>query len=357
MKKDYYEVLEVPRSASEEDIKKAYRKLAHKYHPDKPEGDAERFKEINEAYQILSDKDSRSKYDRFGAAGFDGSGGNPFGGAGGFDFSNVNMSGFGDFSDIFEGVFSAAGFSRQGGGKRSAVRRGNDIEVGVSLSLEEAVSGKIIPLSFRTLIKCDKCGGKGFFPDKGVSKCKSCNGSGEIREIKRTILGNISTVSVCSSCMGTGEVPNESCKTCSGVGRKSGDRKVEIKIRPGVANNEIMKISGMGEDGERGGASGDLYVRIAVKPHSVFKREGDDLLVSKEMDMMDIISGTKLKLKTIKGNEVEIEIPKGWNMKQELRVKGEGASSKGDMVVSVEAIVPKKIDPRIKKILEGKDFG
>ncbi len=354
MNKDYYEVLGASRSSSEEEIKKAYRKLAHKYHPDKPEGDAERFKEINEAYQVLSDKNSRSKYDRFGSAAFSGQGeGNPFGGMG-FDFNNINMSGFGDFSDIFEGVFSAAG-ANGGRGRKNPVKRGNDVEVRISISLEDAVSGTEIPLSFRTFVKCDKCEGKGFFPDKGVVKCKSCNGAGEVREVRRTILGNIATVASCHACSGIGEIPNEPCKTCSGIGRKQGDRKVEVKVKPGIADQEVIKISEMGEDGERGGASGDLYVRIAIKPHSVFKRVGDDLLISKEVDMMDIIAGTKVRLTTIKGKGVEVDIPRGWNMKNDLIVKGEGASSKGNMVISIEAIVPKKLDSRIKKILEGKN--
>lgn len=348
--KDYYKILGVDKSASEDEVKKAYRRLAHQYHPDKPGGDESRFKEINEAYQILSDRTKRDQYDRFGTSFDNAAGGAPFGGFQNVNFDFGGMEGMG-FGDIFETIFS-----NMGGTSRPPVyQRGSDIEMGVEISLEEAVMGKKIPIDFKTRIACEKCDGKGHDPKKGFTKCSVCGGKGEIRETKKTFFGNFSQVSVCRECKGMGEVPNSVCEGCKGSGRVSGNRKLEVEIHPGVMDGQIIKIKGMGEAGERGADTGDLYVRIRVKPHAVFTRAGNDLVTTKEVPVSDIILGHKIKVGTIRGKEVEVEVPSGASLRGEFRIKGEGAVPKGDLVVLLDVRAPKKIDPKLKKILEERD--
>jgi len=343
--KDYYKILGIEKTASEEEVKKAYRKLAHQYHPDKPGGDESRFKEINEAYQVISDKNKRSQYDRFGSV--DGAGGNPFAGFNGanFDFSDMGGAGFGD---IFETIFSQMG----GAGRAPAYRKGSDLEIGAEISLEEAVRGIKMPISFRTELSCDKCGGKGHDPKKGFSKCSVCGGKGEIRETKKTFFGNFSQVSACRDCHGTGEIPNEVCDKCKGSGRVVGDRKVDVDIHPGMMDGQIIKLKGMGEAGERGTETGDLYVRVRVRPHPAFTRSGNDLVTTKEVSISDIILGRPVKVKTIRGNDAEISIAPGVSLRGEFRIKGEGAGPKGDLVVLLDIKAPKKLDPKLRKILE-----
>ncbi|MDD4931702.1 MAG: DnaJ C-terminal domain-containing protein [Candidatus Colwellbacteria bacterium] len=348
--KDYYSILGVDRGASEDDIKKAYRKLAHQHHPDKPGGDAERFKEINEAYQVLSDQGKRSQYDRFGTS-FDGAQGNPFGGMNGVNFDFGDLSGMG-FGDIFETIFQNMGGS---GGRPPVYRKGSDLEIGAEISLEEAVSGKKVDLSFKTQVTCSECDGKGHDPEKGFSKCSVCGGKGEIRETKRTFFGEFSQVSACRECRGTGEVPKSVCSVCKGSGRVSGERKVSVDIVPGVADGQIIKVKSMGEAGERKAETGDLYVRVRVKKHAVFSRVGPDLVMKKEVSLSDIVLGRKIKVLTIHGKEAELTIPPGSDLRGEFRIKGEGAAPKGDLVVILDVRSPKKLDSKLKKILE--DFG
>jgi len=347
--KDYYNILGIEKNASEEEVKKAYRRLAHQYHPDKPGGDEGRFKEINEAYQTLSDKTKRNQYDRFGTS-FDNAGGNPFGG-----FQNINFD-FGgaegmDFGDIFGTIFS-----NMGGVSRPPVyQKGSDIEMRVEISLEEAVAGKKMPIAFKTRIACEKCGGKGHDPKKGFTKCSVCGGKGEIRETKKTFFGNFSQVSVCRECKGVGEIPNSVCDECKGSGRVTGERKVDIEIHSGVMDGQIIKIKGMGESGEKGSDTGDLYIRIRVKPHSIFTRSGNDLVMTKQVPISDIVLGKKIKIKTIRGKEVEVDIPAGASLRGEFRIKGEGAGPRGDLVVLLDVLAPKKIDSKLRKILEDRD--
>jgi molecular chaperone DnaJ len=350
MKKNYYDILGVSKSASDEEIKKAYRKLAHKYHPDKPSGDTDKFKEISEAYQVLSDKSKRSQYDQFGST-FEGSGGNPFGGFGSggvnFDFNNVD---FGDLGNIFEGIFG--GMAGGAGARRPIRRRGSDIEAFVKISLEDAVKGVTTPVSFKTFVTCSECGGKGADISKGFSKCHACNGSGEVRETKRTILGSFTKISVCKECKGTGEIPKSPCKKCNASGRVKGERRVDININPGVMDGQIIKIKGMGEAGENGADTGDLYVRIKILPHKKFIRKGDDLIMLKEVKFSDIVLGEKITAETIRGKDVELEILPGESIRKEIRVKGEGATSRGDLVVLLDVKIPQKLSVKAKKALE-----
>lgn len=341
--KDYYNILGVEKNASDEDIKKAYRKLAHRFHPDKPGGNSEKFKEINEAYKILSDNSKRSQYDRFGGA-FDGHGENPFGGFGNinFDFGNIE-----DLNGIFEGIFGG-----MGGVRRPMYRQGSDMEIAVEISLESAVKGVNVPIFFGTLIVCKDCEGKGHNPSKGYSKCRVCGGSGEVKEIKRTFFGNIARVSTCKNCGGQGEIPNAPCAKCGGSGRTKGERRLDVDIHPGVADGQIIKIKGMGEAGEKGSNTGDLYVRVRIAPHPTFSRNGDDLILSKKIKFSDILLGKEISVKTIHGNEVKIKISPGESLRKEIKIKGEGVSKKGDLIVFLDIDAPKKADAKFKKILE-----
>jgi len=350
MKKDYYDILGVQKNATEEEIKKAYRKLAHQYHPDKTGGNADKFKEISEAYQILTDKEKRSRYDQFGSASADWqTGGNPFAGMGdmrgaNFDFSSFDM---GDLSGIFEGIFGG-----MAGVTRPTQRKGSDMEAVVEITLEKAVSGVKIPIILKTFISCDACKGKGHDPKKGFTKCRTCGGSGGVKETKRTILGSFSRVSVCRDCDGVGEIPISPCKECGGKGRIKGERKIEVDIHPGVIDGQIIKIKGMSEAGEKGAETGDLYVRVRILPHKIFVRHGDDLIISKEIKFSDIIFNNPIKVQTIRGKEIQISPTPGESIRKEIKIKGEGVTSRGDLVVMLDLRIPKKIDPKTKKALE-----
>jgi len=353
--KDYYKILGVDRNASEEEIKKAYRRLAHKYHPDKPGGDEKKFKEINEAYQILSDKQKREFYDKYGTAGpqFGGGGayGGQWGGFEGFDFGGVWQD-FGDLSDIFE-TFFGGGFHP----KRPVYERGSDLETNLEITLEEAFRGTTKEILIKTLLTCDVCKGEGGDLKSGFKTCTTCNGRGEIKENQRTFFGSFSQIKICPTCHGKGNIPINVCSKCKGTGRVLGERKVKVEILPGVSNNQLIKIKGMGEAGERGRASGDLYVRIKIKPHPIFERQGDDLIVRKELNVLDLILGKKIEIPTISGSKLHIEIPAYFNLKEKLRIPGEGmpkmhSYQRGDLLVDFIIKAPKKVSPKVRKILE-----
>lgn len=360
-KKDYYKILGVSRNASQEEIKKAYRKLAHQYHPDKPGGDEKKFKEINEAYQVLSDEKKRAMYDQYGtadfASGFGGFGG--FGGGGGpqWDFSGFDFgSGWadiGDLSDLFESFFGGMGR----GPKRPVYQKGRDLEITQEISLEEAYFGTVKEFDIKTFVKCDVCNGEGGDKNSGVKTCPTCNGKGEIKEHQRTFFGTFSQIKTCPTCHGTGNVYVKQCQKCNGSGRIKGERHIRVEILPGVSDNQLIKIKGMGEAGERGAGAGDLYVKIKIKPHKIFERRGDDLIVKKELNILDLLLGKKIEIPTIKGEKIEVEIPAHFNLKDYLRIPNEGmprinSYGKGDLLVDFIIKAPKKLNPKIKKILE-----
>jgi molecular chaperone DnaJ len=338
--KDYYKILGVKENASEEEIKKAYRRLAHQHHPDKPGGSEAKFKEINEAYQVLSDKNKRARYDRFGdsfdgagAAGYAGSPGNPFAG---FDWGQAGFGGFGGIEDIFDIFFQGRG--------SAGIRRekGSDLEITEEIGLEEAMTGKEVVLDLRTLVECPTCRGKGYDEAAGFSGCEACGGRGEIREQRKVFLGNFEQVSPCRVCSGTGRIPKKNCEKCKGNGRISGSRSaIRIQIRPGVVDDQIIKIKGMGEAGEKGRPAGDLYVRVKIKPHPVFAREGDNLIVHRKIDLADVLSGKPIRLETLAGEIVEIKIPAGFNLRNDFIVRGKGITPRGDLIVRFDPIMPK----------------
>ncbi len=353
--KDYYKILGVEKTASEEDIKKAYRKLAHQYHPDKSGGDSGRFKEISEAYQILSNKDKKAQYDKFGRV-FDGQpGANPFSGGFGFEgfgFDPGNMEDMGNISDIFESFFEGMGVK-----KRKAYNRGSDLEYIEPITLEEAFRGVERKIKLKLYISCATCKALGHFAEAGVTECVTCSGRGEIKESRSTFFGNFAQVRACPKCNGVGQTPNKSCGDCRGSGRKSGVKEISIQITPGVGNDQLIKLVGAGEAGERGAESGDLYVRVKIEPHKIFDRRGDDIFVKKEAGLVDVLMGTKIEIPTISGNKLMVEIPSNFNLKEKLRIPGEGMTKfggfgRGDLYVDWDIKTPKKLSGKAKKIIE-----
>lgn len=356
MSKDYYKILGIERTASEEDIKKAYRKLAHQYHPDKSNGNSDKFKEVNEAYQILSNKDKKAQYDRFGRV-FDGQqqgGGSPFGNGFdfGFGFDPGNMEDMGNVSDIFEAFFEGMGVK-----KRKTYNRGSDIEVAQVLNLEEAFRGTGKNIRIKTFVACNDCKGVGYDKESGQTECATCSGRGEIRESRNTFFGNFSQVKTCPKCVGTGQIPNKPCRSCSSLGRAMAGKEIKIDIAPGVHNEQLIKIPGAGEAGERGAESGDLYIRVKIEPHKIFDRRNDDLIVKKEVDVLQVLLGEKIEIPTIGGNRIYVEIPNNYSLKEKFRVPGEGMTrfgghGRGDLYIDWDVKTPKKISSKVRKTLD-----
>lgn len=351
MAKDYYKILGVEKTATEDDIKKAYRKLAHEFHPDRPSGDEKKFKEINEAYQILSNKDKRSQYDRFGSGmgGFSADGGFGFG----FDPSNINFEDLGNMGDVFDMFFEGLGVKR----KRRAYQRGADLEVEQAISLENSFHGLETKIKFKTFDICKDCNGLGHFPKEGLTQCAACGGRGEIKENRNTFFGSFSQVKTCDKCFGVGQVPNKICKACSSAGRIKVEKEIKVDIVPGIADGQIIKVSRAGEAGERGAEKGDLYVRVRVRPHAEFKRQGDDLFVKKELILTDVLLGNKISVKTISGGALSIEIPENYNLNEPYKVKGEGMPrlggyGRGDLFIQFEVRTPRKLSAKAKKLLD-----
>lgn len=359
--KDYYTILGVDRAASVEDIKRAYRKLAHQHHPDKNGGDDKKFKEINEAYQVLSNQEKRVQYDRFGRT-FDGQGGspfgqggNPFGGGFEFGFDPRAFDEMGGLNDIFDMFFESMGVKR-----RKTYERGADKELAIELTLEEAFKGATKAMAIETFVACDTCKGRGSDASAGVEKCEMCDGRGEIRENKSTFFGNFTQVRACAKCRATGEISKKICAACKGEGRVRGKREVSFKVVPGIADGQIVKLSGVGDAGERGGGQGDVYVRIRVAPHPVFQRRGNDLVVKKAVKITDILLGKKIDVPTLSGKEVKIVLPGGFRLGDQVRVSGEGMPvfgtlQRGNLYVILDITTPKKLSSKAKTLLEELD--
>lgn len=365
MKKDYYQILGVNKDASPEQLKEAYRKLAHKHHPDKSGGDEKKFKEINEAYQILSNKEKRAQYDQFGdsfsnmgqGGGYSYSQGNPFAG---FDFGGfgqgANMGGdLGDLGDIFETFFGGgSGRGRSSAGRK---RKGADLETIQEISLEEAFRGANKELTFNAFNKCKTCSGLGYIEKEGSEKCSNCNGKGEVKEIKRTFFGQFAQVRTCPKCEGTGQIPKKTCKECSGSGKIKEKKTISFFISPGISDGQIIKITGAGEAGEKGAESGDLYIRIKILPHPVFQRKGNDLYIKREVGLTDVLLNKKIEIPVISGGKINIEIPEGSYIQEKLAIPNEGmpkfeGRGRGDLYIEFRTKTPKKLNSKAKKLLE-----
>lgn len=350
--KDYYEVLGLKKGASDDEIKKAFRKLAIKYHPDKNKGNAEaeeKFKEINEAYQVLSDPKKKSNYDQFGSA--DGPQGFGDGGFdGGFDFSG--MGGFGDIFDTFFG----GGFGGGSAERKNAPRRGDDLEYRLNLTFEEAIFGVEKEISITRSENCEECDGTGAKKGTSPKTCDKCHGSGQIRVQRQTALGSFVSNTTCDKCGGTGKIIEHKCTTCHGTGHVRKNRKITIKVPAGVDTGNMMPLRGQGEHGVNGGPAGDLYIRINVANSSVFKRRGTDIYIDKHVSFGVAALGDEVTVPSVDG-DVKITIPEGTQSGTMLRLKGKGvqkvnSSSRGDQYVTVIVDIPKSLNSKQKEALK-----
>lgn len=353
-KRDYYEVLGLKKGAADAEIKKAFRKKAMEYHPDRNPGDKaaeDKFKEINEAYSILSDTDKKDKYDRFGHAGVDPNAG--FGG-GGFGGGFSGGGGFEDIFDIFGGMFGG-GFS-QGQRRRNGPRKGRDLQKNITISFEDAAFGTKKKIELNKYVQCTECEGTG--AAKGSSKvtCTQCNGSGEVRTAQRTPLGQFVNVQPCDKCEGTGQINEKPCQACNGAGRTRKTVTIAVDIPAGVDNDSVISIKGQGEPGSNGGPSGDLYVIVSVTPHQLFKRKGMDLWLEMPITFSQAVLGDNLIVPTLK-EKVSYKIPPGTQPETVFRLKGKGIKNvhspkMGDLYVKVVLEVPTKLTSEQKKLIE-----
>ncbi|EKD63578.1 MAG: Chaperone protein dnaJ [uncultured bacterium] len=345
--RDLYEILGVQKGATDAEIKKAYRRLAQKHHPDlnKNNKDSEsKFKEINQAYEVLSDKQKRGQYDSFGSVG--GQPGMDFNGFQNFDFGSFG----GGFSDIFE-TFFGGGFnprSGKGGGRRSTAIRGNDIEFGLKLRFEEAVFGCEKTLEIAKADICDICKGAGAEPDTKIVTCSACNGAGQVRSVRQTILGQISTSRICSNCNGEGRVPEKKCHSCHGAMRTRQKSKITVRIPVGIDNGSIIKVTGKGEAGVHGGGYGDLYLNISVLPHQKFFRDGHTIKSIEEIDLLQAVLGDNIKVDTVHG-QIDFKMPSGTQSEDVFTLKEYGVKG-GDHLVKICVKIPKKLSSKEKNL-------
>lgn len=357
-KRDYYEVLGINRSATVDDIKKAYRKLALEYHPDRNPGDKEaeeKFKEATEAYEVLKDGDKRQQYDRFG---HQSPGMGP--GTGGFGFETFDLSealrafmrdfgGFGGFEDLFGG-------GMRGSGRRRAVNRGGNLEVKLQLTLEEISEGITKKVKIRRWQRCTACEGSGAKKGTSPVTCPTCNGEGQVQQVSRSIFGQMVNVTTCPACRGEGTVIAETCETCTGTGRVKSQTTIAVKVPSGVSAGNYLTMQGEGNTGLRGGPPGDVIVFIEEKPHPHFDREGDDLFRVEPISITKAILGGSVDIPTLKG-KARLKIPAGTQSGKILRLRGEGIPhlngyGRGDLLVEVIVWVPQKVGSREKKLLE-----
>lgn len=345
-KRDYYEVLGIDKKASKDEIKKAFHKLAHKFHPDKNSGDAEKFKEVSEAYSILSDDKKRSEYDSYGRVFSDGMPG----GSEGFDFSQFqdafNHAGGFDFSDVFSDIFT--------GGATTRARRGRDISIDLEVSFKESVFGTKRTVLLAKVSQCETCHGSGGEPGTTIETCKHCNGTGKIHETSNSFFGTITMQSVCRHCHGTGQVPKEKCHTCRGEGVYRKQEEVDIAVPPGIEGGEMIRLAGLGE-AAAGGTSGDLYVKVHVQHDPRFKKDGPNLVTELSVKLSDALLGAEYNIQTLDGEE-SLGIPSGVTHGEMLLIKGRGVPTargkRGDLLVKIRIILPKKLSRSAKNLVE-----
>ena len=348
--KDYYEILGVDKSADENAIKKAYRSLAKKYHPDMNPGDAaaeQKFKEVNEAYSILSDPDKKAKYDQFGSAAFDGTGG----------FNGGGFGDFGDFGDIFSNIFGG-GFGGFGGGssaRRNGPVDGDDIAVRMTLTFEEAAKGLKRDVTYHRVQKCSDCGGSGAEKGSEVETCTKCHGSGRIRVQQRTMFGVMQSEQACDACRGSGKIIKKPCGNCNGKGYVKVSKTLSVNIPAGMDDGQRMALRGQGNEGRNGGMAGDLIIVFSVKPHDIFTREGYDLYCEVPVTFTDAALGAEIEVPTMVG-KIKHTIPEGTQPGTTFRIREKGISrvngkGKGDLYFTVNVEVPKNLSGAQKDIL------
>ncbi len=343
-KRDYYEVLGVGRTASADELKRSYRKLAREYHPDvnREDGAEERFKEINEAYEVLSDADRRAAYDRFGHAANGMGGGDPFGFGGGSPFG-----------DLFESFFGAA---TQGGRRRSAPARGQDLQITVDLTFEEAVFGAEKEVELTRLETCEDCRGTKMKDGQEPPRCTTCSGTGEVRRVQQTILGQFMTATPCSTCRGEGVQITDPCPRCRGRGRTTQVRTINVTIPPGIDESATLRLSGQGEASPQGGPTGNLYVKVRVKPHQYFTRQGKTIGLQIGINVAQAMLGDEIEIETLDG-PVAFKLPAGTQSAQQFRLRGKGVpdmrgGDRGDQMVTVHVEIPKSLTAEQRDLIE-----
>lgn len=342
---DYYDILGVPRNASADDLKAAFRKLARQYHPDvnKEAGAEEKFKEINEAYAVLSDPEKRAAYDRYGKEGLRGMGGMP-------DFTTV------DFSDLFEELFGMGGFGGSRSQRRNAPRRGADLQQTLMLTFEEAVFGVEKEVEYQRDEVCSSCRGTGAEPGTQPVKCATCGGRGEVRQVRQTFLGSMVQVTTCPACNGSGETIATPCRTCRGRRLERKNVRKTITIPPGVDNGTQIRLAGEGQPGENGGPNGNFYLEIQVRPHKFFRRREDDILLNISINVAQATLGAEIEIPTLDG-PTKLNIPAGTQPGKVFTMRGKGvphlrSSGRGDQIVMVDVNVPTKLSAEQRKLFE-----
>jgi len=347
--KNYYDILGIRKGANEDEIKSAFRKLAHKYHPDKKGGDETKFKEVSEAYSVLSDKKKRAEYDTYGKT-F--AGGGPHGqGFGGFDFSNFqgfqgNFQEF-DLGDIFGEFFGGGGFS-------AGQRRGRDISIDIELAFRESIFGTERNVLIAKVGVCDTCGGSGAKKGTKMNTCSGCNGKGEVRETRNSLFGSFTTTRQCPKCHGRGQVPESPCEVCRGEGVARRQEEIQIVVPAGVSDGEMIRMPGRGEAAS-GGIAGDLYVKLHVKQDSDFTRDGHNLAMALPIKLSDALLGGEYRVRTFDGEEA-IEVPAGVTHGEVIRIRGKGVphgrNARGDLLVRIDIQFPKKLSAKARELIE-----
>jgi molecular chaperone DnaJ len=362
MGKDFYKILGVEKSASQDEVKKAFLKLAHQHHPDKNGGRDDKFKEINEAYQVLGNKEKRAQYDQFGSAGpgMGGFGGGQggFSGFGGFQNGgmNINMDDLGDLGEMFGGLGDMFGFGGGRSSRRRGPQRGSDIEATMTIEFMEAIFGVEKEVTLKKKITCPKCGGTGAEPGAKIETCTTCGGHGRVRRVQQTILGNIQTETTCPNCAGEGKIASRKCEECRGAGTTYDTVKFKVKIPAGVDDGGRIRLLGYGEAGEKGTASGDLYLDIRVRPSDKFARDDFDILTKKEISFTQAALGDKVEIETVHGM-VDLKIPEGTQSGTVFKLKNKGVphineKSFGDHLVEVIIKTPKNLNRKQKEALK-----
>jgi molecular chaperone DnaJ len=356
-KRDYYEILGVSKDASDRDIKKAYRKLAQKYHPDsnKEDGAEEKFKEVRDAYEVLSDDSKRKAYDQFGHAGTDGF--NPGAGGGGAGFYGGEPFDMGDLGDMFSSFFGGGmggGFSNMGGRRRAT--RGSDLRYRIQLTFMEAMKGGEFELKLQREVNCEHCEGTGS-EDKELETCTECNGQGRVQKVQDSFLGRMQFVTECEKCRGEGKVAKNECKECSGRGVESKEEAIKIKVPAGAYDGMTLRFRGGGSAAKGGLPNGDLYIEVSVEPHDSFRRRGNDIYVEEEIDVYMATLGGEIEVNTIHG-DLTLKVPKGTQPDTVFRLKDKGVpvigkeGQFGDQYVKVGVKIPKKLNKKKKKLWE-----
>ncbi len=365
-KRDYYEVLGVNKNATDDELKKAYRKLAKKYHPDanpdnKKEAEA-KFKEVNEAYETLSDPQKRKMYDQFGPdgpQGFNGAGG-PFGGGNGYySYTSSGFDGFGDFGDlgdIFSSFFGGGFGGRNSGRKQNGPRKGADLNLHIDITFEQAFLGVEKEITITRNEECTVCHGTGAKPGTSVTKCPTCNGTGQIRQVQNTILGQMQTTRTCTNCHGTGEVIKEPCENCKGKGTVRKQPKIKVKIPAGIDDGQTVVLRGEGEPGEKGGPKGDLYITVRLKKHSIYSRKGNNVYCDVPITITQATLGAELEIPMVDGSKEKYKIPEGTQTGTKFAIRGKGfksvsSNSVGDFVFTVNVQTPKRLTKEQRDLL------